>query len=446
MKRIILVISLNLILISTFFSQSVGGTTSGTASYCAGNNSGFISLNGYTGNILFWESSTDLISWTNLGNPTPTQSYINLTQTTHYRAIVQDGTFPQDTSSISTITIYIPAEGGIVNGGNTYCVQSGIGTLNITGETGNVLNWMYSQDGGTTWTSINNTTTSYNYPNTTQNTIFSAIVQNEPSCPNDTSEYGYITIDALSESGTLIADDTSLCTGTNQINMNLSGENGQIIDWYFSEDNSSWDTIGNQTNSETINDLQTSTSYFVIVQNGVCPADTTNQIDVIVHEPEPVSAGSDTEINNHETITLNGSGSGTLIWSPSEGMDDPTSATPTLTPTNTTTYTINQTDVNGCLNSDSATITVIFPVPSGFTPNSDGLNDFFVIEGADEQPNNSLVIYNRQGNIVYEKSPYNNTWNGRSSNGKDLPDGIYYYILDWGDGTDQLNGYVLIKR
>ncbi len=72
-------------------------------------------------------------------------------------------------------------------------------------------------------------------------------------------------------------------------------------------------------------------------------------------------------------------------------------------------------------------------IPNGITPNGDGLNDQFVIEALvnnpEEYPNNELIIFNRWGDIVYEAQPYLNDWDGKNKNGKELPQGTYYYVL-----------------
>src|ERR1044072_7838602 len=111
-------------------AQSVGGSTSGAASYSSATNSGFVSLTGYTGGITGWESSTDGgFSWTPIPNVTPSQSYFNLSQTTCYRAIVQNCAFPPDTSTVSCITVCQPSDGGTITGGGVFCGSSGTGTL-----------------------------------------------------------------------------------------------------------------------------------------------------------------------------------------------------------------------------------------------------------------------------------------------------------------------------
>ena len=81
---------------------------------------------------------------------------------------------------------------------------------------------------------------------------------------------------------------------------------------------------------------------------------------------------------------------------------------------------------------------------TGFSPNGDGINDFFVIKGLENYKNNHLMIYNRFGNLVYETKNYQNDWAGTLNN-QNLPDGTYFYIIDLGNG-DQKSGYVQIQR
>jgi gliding motility-associated-like protein len=51
-------------------------------------------------------------------------------------------------------------------------------------------------------------------------------------------------------------------------------------------------------------------------------------------------------------------------------------------------------------------------------------------------PNNVVFIFNRWGKKVYEKSAYNNEWDGDG-----LPSGTYFYTIDPGDGTEMLKGF-----
>jgi gliding motility-associated-like protein len=90
-------------------------------------------------------------------------------------------------------------------------------------------------------------------------------------------------------------------------------------------------------------------------------------------------------------------------------------------------------------------------IPEGFSPNHDGVHDYFVII----KPYNvtlDLQIFNRWGNIVYANSNYKNEWDGKGSGnfaGQDLVDGGYYYTLravDDKGATQVFNGYVIIQR
>ena len=89
-------------------------------------------------------------------------------------------------------------------------------------------------------------------------------------------------------------------------------------------------------------------------------------------------------------------------------------------------------------------------IPQGFSPNNDRINDYFVIPGIENFPNNKITIFNRWGNIVYESNKYNNEWEGKSNKGpsayEDLPVGVYYYILDLGDGRNPITGYIYLNR
>ncbi len=83
-------------------------------------------------------------------------------------------------------------------------------------------------------------------------------------------------------------------------------------------------------------------------------------------------------------------------------------------------------------------------VYNGFSPNGDGVNDKFRIEGLANFPNNELQIFNSLGSIVYQQEGYDNSWEG-TFNHLPLPDGVYFYILYDGEGK-RLSGYVQISR
>ncbi len=74
-------------------------------------------------------------------------------------------------------------------------------------------------------------------------------------------------------------------------------------------------------------------------------------------------------------------------------------------------------------------------IPSGFSPNDDGHNDFWEIEiGKEDQVDVTVQVFNRWGERIFQASDYYNEWDGKR-NGKDIPVGTYYYIITVDDGT-----------
>ncbi len=82
-----------------------------------------------------------------------------------------------------------------------------------------------------------------------------------------------------------------------------------------------------------------------------------------------------------------------------------------------------------------------------FSPNGDGANDGWVIDGVRDYLNNELQIFNRWGNVVFEAKPYDNTWKGISEKGEPLPSATYYYILKLNDPDESVYaGHVTLIR
>lgn len=442
-----------LFLFGRLLSQSVGGIASGGATYCDTINSGFVSITGYNGNVVNWIESTDGgTTWINNTNTFTSQSYFNLKQSTCYRAIVKDGAFPPDTSTIVCVTIYIPTQGGIVSGGGSFCNSAASGTLNLTGNIGNVLNWQYSTNGGSTWSVITNTNTSLSYSTITQNTMYAAVVQNSSFCKIDTSSAAVFNIDPLTVSGTIsLGGNDTVCYGINSNTLALSGNVGLINAWIYSEDNGvTWNYTVNNTTMYSYSGLIQTTSYAVIVQSGVCPTMTATPVKITVYAPNPVDAGPDVSINQGESTALNGTGLGSPAWTPTLGLLDPVSYTTTATPDITTSYVLTVTDVYSCVNYDTVLVTVIPLVFEGeissvFTPNGDGINDTWYIENISGYPDNEVQVYNIYGNEVFSKKKYTGDWTG-TYNGSPLPDGTYYYILKVNQTQKPIKGSIDILR
>jgi gliding motility-associated-like protein len=84
---------------------------------------------------------------------------------------------------------------------------------------------------------------------------------------------------------------------------------------------------------------------------------------------------------------------------------------------------------------------------NGISPNGDGLNDVWTLPGIEQYPNNEVRLYSRWGTEVFSRKGYANAnaWDGRW-NGRDLPDGTYFYLINFGDGSEALSGWVQLLR
>ncbi|MEI7525617.1 MAG: gliding motility-associated C-terminal domain-containing protein, partial [Mariniphaga sp.] len=136
------------------------------------------------------------------------------------------------------------------------------------------------------------------------------------------------------------------------------------------------------------------------------------------------------------------------------------------------TYAVTVTDVNGCMKTISVIVdvqvvlsqddTCVLFIPNVFTPNGDGIHDYFEISCLYNYTNAEIEIFNRNGNLLFKKDHYGNIdywgskekafWNGRSENslnfmGSELPVGTYYYILRLTNGGVSVHtGFVFLGR
>lgn len=90
-------------------------------------------------------------------------------------------------------------------------------------------------------------------------------------------------------------------------------------------------------------------------------------------------------------------------------------------------------------------------IPEGFSPNGDGINDRFVIQGVPTTATINLEIFNRWGHRVYADANYKNDWEGqtnqgiRATNSQGLPDGTYFYVVRVSDGREYVR-FLTIAR
>ncbi len=226
----------------------------------------------------------------------------------------------------------------------------------------------------------------------------------------------------------------------------LPGSGSFLSDFTFS-----W-TPTNKTTSSIKVTQKFSQSYIVVVTSTLtgCRVALTQ---TIISKPTPaiIATPNNTIVCEGSFFTLNASGGINYSWQPSTTTANGSSFTSSISSQQT--YTVYGVGLNNCIWADTVTVS-IYPkanclgtptAASAFSPNGDGLNENFYIEGINEK-NNSVYIFDRWGVLLFSKENYHNTnnaWNG-AYKGKAVPSGTYFYIINLKDTNETQKGWVEI--
>ena len=242
---------------------------------------------------------------------------------------------------------------------------------------------------------ISNATINNPFVFPTQNTTY--IVEAMNACGSDKD-----TILVELKSATALAwPDTSVCPGQS---IELKSSGGSVIKW--EPQSEIYQSLGKYFTVPSSPSI-----YTVTVENQFgCRADTFITVDLL--PPPFIDAGSDQWLA-YDSLLLEATGSGSLIWTPSYLLSCDTCNTTLTFPNTTTTFTVELTDELGCVNSDELTVFVTSNVfaPNAFTPNGDGINDVFFLKTY-RIKQLDLQIFNRWGELVFETNDKNQGWNG----------------------------------
>ena len=269
---------------------------------------------------------------------------------------------------------------------------------------------------------------------------------------------GIYTVVAVSDSGCAAAPVTAKVTVLPQIVPGISGSvavcagestqlnatGGLYYRWTPATglDN---DTLANPTATP----LQT-TTYTAHISNGGC-ADSSKSVTVTVDQNPIANAGSEIILFEGQSVILQGSVQGDNItgyyWTPATFLSDPTSLNPIASPSHDITYTLTVSS-STCGASTSSVFVRVYQkitIPNTFSPNNDGINDYWDINALVTFPESITQVFDRYGQRVFQSTGYASPWDG-TSNVKPLPAGTYYYIIDLKDGQPKLSGWVMIVR
>ncbi len=351
-----------------------------------------------------------------------------------YTVTVVDNNSCQSTATTEVVIYNLPD--GIISNDSPACIGDNV-QLNVTDNP----NYTYQWSG----------------PNGFNETINNPIITNAQI--EDTGTYTVTITDQNSctvELNTIVAigsypdfelsSNAPLCEG-NDVYLNAPFNNSW--DYFWEGPNSFNDTIYNPVIEDAYNINEGEYSLTVFNSFGCA---TTESIEIELYDGVNTNPYNDTVFIYETTSTLIGipfDSTYTYQWL--NDVDCNTCNENIVSPSENTTYTIVVTSENGC--TDTFTITVIvlprgneeLVLPNTITPNEDGYNDMWIIPWLDRYQENAVVIVNRWGDEVFKARPYQNDFNG-TYNGKELPAGVYYFILNLGEDFQTFSGPLTIIR
>ena len=242
--------------------------------------------------------------------------------------------------------------------------------------------------------------------------------------------------------------DLTACEETGPWTLSGTNTGGSSEGWY--------DADGVQINTSSTLEIQPEPGvyeFIYIANDGLCSDADTVVVEILT---SPLAdAGADMDVYLEEVVELGGipavDDDSIWDWSPGTLLQDSTVANPfTLEITGPQSYILDVVGANGCVASDTITIgiTPLLDIPTGFSPNEDGMNDAWTLGFLSFYPNVVVQIYNRWGDLLVESAPgYPEPWDG-TYQGDPLPIGTYYYVIRVNEPEfpDPLTGPVTILR
>ncbi len=242
----------------------------------------------------------------------------------------------------------------------------------------------------------------------------------------------------------IVEADTALCFGSRKV------INSTIVGSSFN-----WQPKSSLLNANTLTPTagpSKTTVYILQVMDTLgCPKIVADSIEIKVVAPVKINAGKDTTVVINQPLQLlvtsnNDSNNIKYLWTPSLGLNSPTSANPIALYTNGSVdsilYAVKGTTPEGCFGTDNIVVKIfktepdIF-VPTGFTPNSDGKNDILKPIPIGIVQFNYFTIYNRWGQILFTTKEIGKGWDGKF-NGTEQPNGTYVFQTQGVDYTGKV--------
>ena len=246
----------------------------------------------------------------------------------------------------------------------------------------------------------------------------------------------------------VVTPDT-LCQGTPNVFTDRStAPNSSLTNWRWSFGDGSFST--NSTPLKQYNQPGGYDIKLVVTNTQGCMSDTFAKRVQVYLQPV-VNAGPSFTVPMGQTVMFSPTANDTIIlrflWTPSIDFANATLLKQSLIALRDQVYFLTAVGDGNCTATDSLMVKVLKPlkIPNVFSPNGDNINDTWSIPELADYPGAKVSIFNRYGNVVYTVTGYTKAWDG-NINGKALPVGVYYYIIDPKNGYKVFTGSVTILR
>ncbi|MEM7105894.1 MAG: choice-of-anchor L domain-containing protein [Bacteroidota bacterium] len=238
-----------------------------------------------------------------------------------------------------------------------------------------------------------------------------------------------VTISVIRDLEVDAGEDVTICDG-DITTLIASGMNGTSFVW------SPTDGLDDPNSATTNASPDTTTTYTVAYFEEDCFVE--DQVTVTVAGTFSLSVSNDTMIWLGDEIMIsadaipdnnNDIGNITYEWTSTTGLSEPNSPETLAGPLQTITYTVTATSDAGCSATETVNIVVMDPtfgIPNAFSPNGDGLNDYFTVAFEGNIEIVEFKIWNRWGELVYNNDNNPTGWDGRYK-GENMPVEVYVY-------------------
>ncbi len=215
-----------------------------------------------------------------------------------------------------------------------------------------------------------------------------------------------------------------------------------------------WDFVTTSSNSKDPNYLFRTPGTYAVKMTATSDKGCISNLatkTVTIHPFPEISAGPDINVldNGQKQILATAKGTNLVYsWSPPTYLSATDILNPVvLNPLEDMVYSLKVTGIGGCERTDKVKIFALklLDLPNTFTPNGDGVNDLWEIKNLSLYNDCVVEIYTPQGLVVYRSVNYSKPWDGKY-NGKPLPSGTYYYVINTNSERKSIAGYVTILK